>query len=65
MMGLLEGLLGVSRCCYCTLLAQISGQMLLKGYTLDVVSSDVANLMLMLLADDKMLLIEDVLPGKC
>ena len=55
------------------LLAKISGQMLLEGYTLDVVSSDVANLMLMLLAEvansmllrKMMLLIEDVLPCKC
>ena len=35
------------------LLAKISGQMLpvLEGYTLDVVSSDVVNFMLMLLAE--------------
>ena len=33
------------------LLAKISGQMLLEGYTLDVVSSDDANLIPMLLAE--------------
>ena len=56
------------------LLAKISGQMLLEGYTLDVVSSDVANLVLVLLAEvtnlmlltyRQMMLIEDVLPSKC
>ena len=39
------------------LLAKISGQMLLEGYTLDVVSSDVANLMLMLLSEVALMLL--------